>query len=273
MAQWAMEQRHCTIRTACSAFGISTTCYRYVAKRADENAEIAQWLLQLTQADRDWGFGMCYLHLRNVQGFGWNHKRIYRIYRELALNLRIKPKARLVREKPQPLRVPQAINEVWSMDFMHDQLSDGRAYRVLNVLDDFNREGLEMVADFSLTADRVIRSLQQIIQWRGKPQVIRCDNGPEYLSHALHRWASEQGIRIEHIQPGKPQQNAYVERYNRTVRYGLLTQHDFIDIEHVQEESTKWLWRYNHYRPNMANGGITPRQKLQRALHSTFIES
>jgi hypothetical protein len=106
----------------------------------DENAEIADWPLRLTFNQKNWGFGMCYLYLRNVKRFGWNHKRVYRIYRELELNLRIKPGKRLVREKPQPLTVPESINEVWFMDFMHDQLSDGRSFRLFNVLDDFNRE-------------------------------------------------------------------------------------------------------------------------------------
>ncbi len=222
MARWAVEGGRTNIRHACQAFQVSETCYRYQAKASEENARIADWLIRLTTAYRDWGFGLCFLHLRNVKGFGWNHKRVYRIYRELELNLRIKPKKRIVRERPEPLAVPEAINQVWSMDFMHDQLSDGRSFRLFNVLDDFNREGLAIEADLSLPAARVIRALEQIIEWRGKPKVIRCDNGPEYISGALLSWAELQGIRIEHIQPGKPQQNAYVERYNRTVRYAWL---------------------------------------------------
>lgn len=111
----------------------------------------------------------------------------------------------------------------------------------------------------------MIRALDQIIEWRGKPRVIRCDNGPEYVCHALLVWAEKRQIRIEHIQPGKPQQNAYVERYNRTVRYGWLNQHAFETIEQVQETATRWLWTYNHERPNMALGGITPMQRLARA--------
>jgi putative transposase len=131
--------------------GISESCDRYEAKLNTENKEIADWLLRITGCHRNWGFLLCYYYLRNVKGFGWNHhKRIYRIYRELELNLRIKPKKRLVRETPQPLSVPQAINEVWSMDFMHDQLVDGRSIRTLNVIDDFNREALGIEVDFSL---------------------------------------------------------------------------------------------------------------------------
>lgn len=148
---------------------------------------------------------------------------------------------------------------------MPDQLSDGRSFRVLNVIDDYNRQGLAMEADFSLTATRVIRTLEQIIEWRGQPKAIRCDNGPEYISGALLAWAERRGIRIEHIQPGKPQQNAYIERYNRTVRYALLAQTLFESILQVQHQATRWLWIYNHERPNMALGGITPMQKLALA--------
>ncbi len=219
MTKWAVANKALSIRHACQAFEVSQACYRYQAKASEENVRIADWLVRLTTAYRDWGFGLCFLHLRNVKGFGWNHKRVYRIYRELELNLRIKPKKRLVRERPEPWAVPATINQVWSMDFMHDQLADGRSFRLLNVLDDFNREGLGIEVDLSLPSARVIRSLVQIIQWRGKPRVIRCNNGPEYLSGALLTWAEREGIRIEHIQPGKPQQNAYVERYNRTVRW------------------------------------------------------
>jgi putative transposase len=262
MASWAVHNKMSSVRLACDIFSISENCYRYQAKLSNENVKIANWLERLTQNQRNWGFGLCFLYLRNVQGFIWNHKRVYRIYRELELNLRIKPKKRLTREKPEALSVPEQMNEVWSMDFMHDQLSDGRSFRLFNVIDDFNREGLGIEVDFSLSSERVVRSLNQIIEWRGKPKIIRCDNGPEYISRTLVNWAKECGVRIEHIQPGKPQQNAYIERYNRTVRYDWLAQYLFASIDEVQELATKWLWSYNHERPNMAIGGITPIQKL-----------
>jgi putative transposase len=163
----------------------------------------------------------------------------------------------------------------WSMDFMADRLGDGRAFRLLNLLDDFNREGLGIEVDFSLPAERVIRSLDRIIEWRGKPGTIRVDNGPEYISGKLLIWAERQGITIQHIQPGQPQQNAYIERYNR-VRHWARTngafngslRHEWLDryiietIEEAQDFATQWLWTYNNDRPNMGIGGITPAQKL-----------
>ena len=179
-----------------------------------------------------------FLYLRNVKGFGWNHKRVYRIYKELGLNLHIRPRKRLKREKPDALAVPEVPNHTWSMDFMADQLADGRKFRALNVLDDFNREGLGIEVDFSLPRGRVIRSLNRIIEWRGKPPFIRVDNGPEYISGMLKPWAETLGIHMKYIQPGKPQHNAYIERYNRTVRHEWLDQNIFETIQEVQEQAT-----------------------------------
>ena len=168
-------------------------------------------------------------------------------------------------EKPEELAVPTDCNQVWSIDFMSDQLADGRVFRLFNVIDDLNREALAIDVDFSLPALRVIRSLEQVIEWRGKPATLRCDNRPEYISGELQRWAEQHGIRIEYIQPGKPQQNAYVERFNRTVRYDWLTQYEFDTLAEVQDFATQWMWTYNHERPNMALGGITPKQRLAMA--------
>lgn len=266
VAQQAIKQRKISIRLACQAVGISETCYRYTSRLSDENQTVANWLLRLTDNHRTWGFGLCFLFLRNVKGFKWNHKRVYRIYKELKLNLRIKPRKRLKRAKPQVLAVPDLMNQSWSMDFIHDQLADGRSFRLFNVIDDFNREGLAIDIDFSLPAARVVESLNRIIEWRGKPNQIRCDNGPEYISSTLAQWAEQKGIKLEFIQPGQPQQNAYIERYNRTVRYDWLNQHLFNNLQEVQTQATKWLWTYNNERPNMALGGITPAMKLANTV-------
>ena len=265
MAQEALKHHKISIKLACAMFLVSETCFRYKPRVREENNEIVDWLLRLTCAHRNWGFGLCFLYLRNVKGFLWNHKRVYRIYRELELNLRIKPKKRIIRERPEALKVPGAVNESWSMDFMHDSLADSRSYRIFNVIDDFNREALGMEVDLSLPSERVIRSLEEIIEWRGKNKAIRCDNGPEYISSKLKNWAYRKNIDIKYIQPGNPQQNAYVERFNRTVRYDWLNQDIFDDIEEVQEKATRWLWHYNNERPNMAIGGLIPMQKLMMA--------
>jgi putative transposase len=157
------------------------------------------------------------------------------------------------------------------MDFMHDQLADGRSIRLFDVIDDFNREALGIEIDFSLPSERVIRALRQIISWRGRPRAIRCDNGPEYLSAAITEWARQYDIRLDYIQPGKPQQNAYVERFKWTVRYEWLSQYHWEDLDHVQRFATDWMWIYNHDRPNMALGGFTPKQRLAMAAQFLLL--
>ena len=265
MACHYIEDRGISIRRACLIFNISVTCYYHKSAASDENKQIADLLVELTQQNKNWGFGLCFLTLRNVLGLPYNHKRVYRIYCELELNLRIKPKRRIKRNKPVPLAVPDKINQSWSMDFMHDALTDGRAFRLFNVIDDYNREALTVEIDFSLPAQRVIRSLNQLIEYRGKPVQIRCDNGPEYISNALKDWALEQDIILSYIEPGNPQQNAYVERYNRTMRYDWLNQELFISLDQVRQQAERWLYHYNNERPNMGNGGFTPIQKLNHA--------
>jgi len=265
MAKRAIDEFGTSIRLACECFSISESGYRYQAKSSSENELIADWLLRLTTTHKRWGFGLCFLYLRNVKGFSWNHKRVLRIYRELELNLRIKPRRRIKREKPLALGTVTAINQVWSMDFMSDSLNDGRTLRTFNVLDDCNREGLGIEVDLSLPGERVIRSLSQIIEWRGKPAAIRCDNGPEYISQVLRDWAEEQQITLLYIQPGKPTQNAYIERFNRTVRHEWLDLYDFDSVEQAQILATQWLWIYNNERPHTALGGVPPCHKMMAA--------
>jgi putative transposase len=265
MAGNAVARRGVSLALACRTFGVSETCYRCGPKLRAENEESADLLVGLTDARKTWGFGLCFLHLRKVKGHPWNHKRVYRIHCELELNLRIKPRKRLKRDKPDALAVPEAPDMTWSMDFMADRLGDGRAFRLLNVLDDFNREGLGIEVDVSLPAERVIRRLDRILEGRGKPGTIRADNGPEYISEKLMKWADKHGVAIQHIQPGQPRQNAYIERYNRTVRHEWLDQYIIETIEEAQDFATQWPRTYTNDRPNMGIGGITPAQKLKMA--------
>ena len=154
------------------------------------------------------------------------------------------------------------------MDFMADRLKDIRAFRLLNVVHDFNREDLGIEVDFSLPATGVVRSLERIIEWRGSPKAVRVDNGPECISHELHQWAENRGIALHHIQPRKPRHNAYIEHYNRMVRHEWLGQYNFATIMEVQDYATDWLWTYSNERPNMGIGGFTPIQKLKRQMQT-----
>lgn len=263
MVEYSIVKYKITIKLACSAFKISETCYRYQPRLSSDNEIIADWLLKLTTTHKQWGFGLCFLYLRNSKGFAWNHKRVYRIYKQLELNLRIKPRKRIKRNKPQALSVPIAINQVWSMDFMSDSLNTGKTISTFNVVDDYNRECLGIEVDHSLPAQRVIQSLERLIEWRGKPKALRCDNGPEYISQALRDWAQASGIELMYIQPGKPTQNAYIERFNRTARNEWLNMHIFDSIDHAQYLATQWMWVYNNERPHSAIGGVPPRKLLE----------
>jgi putative transposase len=165
-----------------------------------------------------------------IEGYLWNHKRVHRVYKSLGLNIRRKVRRRLPSRVKQPLEQPDKINYTWSMDFMSDSLTSGRKFRTLNLMDDFNREALAIEADTSLPAERVIRILEDVICWRGKPRQIRVDNGPEFISQKLTNWCEQQDISLLYIQPGKPTQNAYVERFNGSFRKDVLDADLFQDL-------------------------------------------
>jgi putative transposase len=238
--------------------------YRYQEKRSTDEP-IAQVLRQLAEKQPRWGCDKMTDYLRN-EGHVWNHKRIRRVYRTLSLHLKRKPKKRLPARVAQTLAVPQQRNQTWSLDFMSDSLSNGRTFRTLNVIDDFNREALWIEVDTSLPAERVVRVLEQLLDWRGKPTNIRMDNGPELISQRLESWAQAKQIELLHIQPGKPAQNAYIERFNRTYREEVLDAYLFDNLQEVRYITERWLEDYNTIRPHQALQGISPRQfALQHA--------
>ena len=245
-------------RRVCRILDLSRCVYRYQAKKMDDD-QIEQELRHLAERKPRWGYGKMIDYLKN-QGYGWNHKRIYRVYCDLALNLRPKPKKRLPARIAQVLAQPAQADQSWSLDFMSDSLSNGRAFRTLNILDDFNREALWIEVDTSLPAERVIRVLEMLLIWRSAPRQIRMDNGPELISHRLAAWAKEHHIELAHIQPGKPAQNAYIERFNRTFREDVLDAYLFNSLEEVRQIVEPWIEEYNLLRPHEALQGLSPHQ-------------
>jgi putative transposase len=201
----------------------------------------------------------------------WNHKRIYRVYIQMRLNLRRRAKRRLPARIREALFIPEGPNEVWSIDFMSDALVDGRKFRVLNVIDDFNRESLAIEIDTSLPARRVIRVLERIIARRGKPTCIRSDNGPEFISHLLREWCEANGIRLIYIQPGKPTQNAFIERKNGTMRRGLLNAYLFYSLAEVRMMAQEWQLDYNTERPHKSLGYLSPVRYAEQYYKSLVI--
>jgi putative transposase len=241
---------------ACNIVGIATSTYCYSPKPKDDQALEAQ-LNALTEKHRAIGFWACYYRLRN-RGERTNHKRLYRVYMAMKLNQRRRVKKRLPERVKQALALPTAPNQCWSLDFMSDALTDGRKFRVLNVIDDFNRESLAVEVDTSLPALRVKRVLDAIAATRGLPANIRSDNGPEFISHCMEQWCEANKVSWHFIQPGKPMQNAYVERQNGSQRREVLDAWAFESLHQARSILADWRHDYNIERPHKALGYLSP---------------
>jgi putative transposase len=257
-AEYLIAKHQVSQVRACRVVGMSRSGFRHRAKKPDDE-EIRAQLQTIAERKPRWGFKKMYAYLKN-QGYSWNHKRVYRVYCEMKLNLRVKPKKRLPTRERKPLVQPKAANVSWSLDFMSDSLSNGRAFRTLNVIDDFNREGLWIEVDTSLPSERLVRVLEMLALWRGVPKQLRIDNGPEMISQTLKTWAERHQVELAFIQPGKPAQNAYIERFNRTFREDVLDAYLFSSIQEAQAITQDWLEEYNAIRPHAALGGLTPFQ-------------
>ena len=235
----------------------------YYKHHPPNDDDIIEQLNLLAMDHPAYGFWKMFRVLRR-QGHEWNHKRVYRVYTKLKLNIRRKVKRRLPVRERHPLEVPQKLNQVWSMDFMTDSLYDGRKFRILNIIDDHNREALVIEADSSLPALRVIRALDRITEQRGYPKCIRVDNGPEFISNAFRLWCQDHHVQIQYIQPGKPVQNGFIERFNRSYRSELLDAWIFTSIRQVRKMSDKWREEYNCSRPHAALNNLTPTEYVQK---------
>lgn len=221
------------------------------------DAELIAALAKRVEARPSRGFWKCCAQLRRLRP-DWNHKRIYRVYKAMQLNLRRAAKRRLPKRERVALYVPRRPDTVWSMDFMSDALACGKRFRTFNVVDDFNREALHIEVDTSINSSRLVRVFEQLKRDHGLPQVLRSDNGPEFLGETLTAWAKANGVAIQYIQPGKPNQNAYIERFNRTFREEVLDQHLFTRLDDVREAAHWWMLDYNEARPHDSLGGMTP---------------
>jgi putative transposase len=242
-------------RAACLLVGISRTAYRYQRKVKSDNAARAQLKLLAARYPR---YGYLMLHgLLKAQGLVINKKHTYRLYTEERLQVRTKKRKKLTRPK-QPLEVPSSPNQRWSMDFVSDQLNNGRRFRVLNVVDDFSREIVGQLVSVSITGRQVARFLTRLLEQRDKPQKIVCDNGTEFTSKAMFFWSKETDVSLGFIQPGKPTQNAFVESLNGKFRNECLNQHWFRTLEEAKYEIDLWRQHYNHVRPHSSLNYMSP---------------
>jgi putative transposase len=250
-----------SVRQACKLVSLPRSVYRYQRKPKDDTA-LMEALEELVKKHPTIGFWKCYYRLRR-KGYKCNHKKLYRVYKLLKLNIRRKAKRRLPQRVKQPLLVPGALNQVWSMDFMSDSLVDGRRFRLFNIIDDYNRESLWIEIDTSLPSLRVIRVLERLIEMRGRPLRIRVDNGPEFISDKLQLWCEEKSIQLQFIQPGKPVQNAFVERNNGSIRRELLDAYLFFTLQEVRMMAEEWQQDYNAERPHETLGNVPPLEYSQ----------
>lgn len=269
LVDYAMSEHQASLVRGCRVMSISRSSYRYQPDTA-KDLPVIKALQQLAETHPRWGFRLMFDRLRN-DGHRWNHKRVHRIYTELKLNLRRKGKKRLPSRHPQPLRVPEKLSQSWSMDFMSDALAQGRRFRTLNVIDDCNREALAIEIDLSLPAARVTRVLERLVELHGTPAQIRMDNGPEFVSITLADWAEKHSVHLEFIQPGKPTQNSFIERFNRTYREELLDCYVFSTIEEVRGLTQRWITAYNQERPHRSLGRLSPHE--YRAIHQGRVLS
>ncbi len=260
------------MQQSCHCIGLSRAAYyRIPAVASERDAEVITALNALIERHARWGFWKCRKALRRL-GHKWNHKRIYRVYCELRLNQKRRAKRRLPKRFKQPLLTPQGPNHVWSADFMSDNLYTGSRFRTFNVIDDFNRECLAVEIDTSITGRRLIRVFERLKYERGLPETLRVDNGPEFLSGDFVAWAEQAGMAIRYIQPGQPNQNAYVERFNRTYREEFLSLYLFRNLNEVREGTHAWRLDYNERRPHDALGDLTPDEYLQNNTGNSTLK-
>ncbi len=263
-----VEEHHRSIQSACQIARLSRTAY-YRPRRAreDDDAPVIAALTALIAKEGRWGFWKCRNRLRAL-GHPWNHKRVYRVYCALRLNQVRRTKKRVPTRDRIPLAAVPVLNDTWAMDFMGDTLYNARSYRIFNVLDEGNREALAIEVDVSLPSERVVAVLDQLVAIHGAPRRLRCDNGPEFLAETLRAWCEQHGIEQRFIQPGKPNQNAYIERFNRSYRNEILNAWIFTSLDEVRELSEAWRVRYNTEWSHDSLGDVPPLSFLPRATNS-----
>ena len=255
VVDYLTDQHSFSERKSCRLAGISRRTYRYRSIKNDE--ELIEVLSALAEQYPGYGFWKLYRKMR-MQGHAWNHKRVYRVYCGLKLNIRRRLRKRLPKRIRQPLGLPQGPDQIWSMDFMNDSLWNGCRFRILNIIDDYNREILAMEIDTSIPSERVVRVLDRLRKEQRLPKGIRVDNGPEFLSKIFQLWCRENQVKIHYIQPGKPTQNAYIERFNGSCRKELLDMYVFRDLQEVEYLAHEWLQEYNYSRPHEALNNLPP---------------
>ena len=263
-----MQTRGLTERRALRVIGMCASSLRY-QPAMDRNGKLRETIQALAHRHRRYGAGMIYLKLRQ-QGWRVNHKRVERLYAEARLQVRRRKRKKIPLADRQPLVRPTAANEVWSMDFVFDRIAGGRVLKCLAIVDDATHESIAVTPESAIGGLHLTRLLDRIEEHRGLPRVIRTDNGPEFTGKAMLTWAHQRGIALRLIEPGKPNQNAYIESFNGRLRDECLNEHWFTSLGHACVVIESWRREYNEERPKKALGGLTPaayaKQLAQKAV-------
>jgi putative transposase len=262
---WLRENYQGSQQRICGLMQIAVSSYRYRSTRSD--AALRERLVELARKKPRFGYRRLHILLTG-SGMSVNHKRVFRVYQEAGLAVRRKARKRLVRVgSPRPALT--AANQEWALDFVHDAVASGRAIRVLTVEDEYTRECPALEVDTSMASRRVTRVLEAIIAERGQPLAIRCDNGPEFTSRHFLAWCIERQIELVHIQPGKPQQNGYVESFHGKLRDECLNVSWFANLWDARRKIAAWRVEYNEERPHSALGYQTPAAFARQLLASS----
>lgn len=253
-----MSSKGLSERAALRVIKMSASALRY-RPRDDRNAELRAKILALAQRHRRYGVGMIYLKLRQA-GLIVNYKRVERLYREQKLQVRRRKRKKVPIGERQPLMRPDRQNQVWSMDFVFDRVAGGRALKCLTIVDDATHESVAIEPGHAFSGKHLVRFLQTLCAIRGTPRVIRTDNGKEFCGKDMLIWAHDEKVDLRLIEPGKPNQNAYIESFNGRLRDECLNEHLFIDLDHARQIIERWRREYNEERPKKSLGGLTPSQ-------------
>jgi len=251
LAGRGLSERH-----ALRVIGMSASAYRY-QPAPDRNQALRDKIVALAHRHRRYGAGMIYLKLRQA-GQPVNHKRVDRLYAEAGLQVRRRRRKKVPVADRQPLGRPQMANQIWSMDFVFDRTAEGRVIKCLTVVDDATHESVAIVPERAIGGHALTRILDQLAVERGLPQAIRTDNGKEFCGRAMLNWAHARGVRLFLIEPGKPNQNAYIESFNGRLRDECLNEHWFVSLAHARAVIEAWWREYNEERPKKSLGGLTP---------------
>jgi len=263
-----MQTKGLTERRSLAVVAMSASSLRY-EPRPDRNVALRARIVALAQRYRRYGVGMIHLKLRQA-GELVNYKRVERLYRLEKLHIRRRRRKKIPASDRQPLIRPGRANEVWSMDFVFDRIGSGRTLKILVITDDATHEAVAIVPEHTIGGDHLTRILDSICSVRGKPAVIRSDNGPEFTGRAMLTWAHRHGIALRLIEPGKPNQNAYVESFNGRFRDECLNEHWFISLAHARAVIEAWRREYNEERPKESLSGLTPAQFAKQLTIKAF---